>query len=428
MNYVLKLKRKRFSVAIKAKIFKIAKTNIDSIKSKNPTNLKALLSSRLEKALKTVKLKKFDVASILIPDRTRPLSSKRVLSTAIRMLRQIGFKKIQLIIAYGNHLKHPVKYLGLREAIFKNVVFVHHKSNLKKNLFKVHDGDTKARREFKKYLKNILGPNPKKSLSFISKDEINALAVEFKRRSAEPVYINKSFAESDIKIVLSDIKPHQIFGYSGGPKMILPGIADSNTIINNHMMRITESSKLGNVTGNLPRSESHEVAGGIKNVVFINTISSSKKKIIAFDISTDADDYFEFVRKSKKYFEKKLPKFDTVISVGLSPIDINLYQLTKAVTPAAISLNKNGKIIIVADIKEDTRDYNTINSRIYKLTIKKELPGGNEKVYLFSNLKKNEIRKTFMIPIDKKKFRKMISSEKKSLLVIEDGDLLVPKS
>ena len=40
------------------------------------------------------------------------------------------------------------------------------------------------------------------------------------------VYLNKAYVESDFKIVTGFIEPHFFAGFSGGPKGIMPGIAN----------------------------------------------------------------------------------------------------------------------------------------------------------------------------------------------------------
>jgi len=374
---------------------------------------------------KSLKLNTTNSASIIIPDKTRPLPNLDLLESIIIILKKNNFKRISLLIAYGNHKKHSPKLLKLPRKILKNIAFVHHNSRKKGNLVKVFNNKTKPRLAFRKFIQKEIAKHKGKHFPYLKFSELKALKNEFLRRSKKDLFINKTFIESDLKIILSDVKPHQIFGYSGGPKMILPGIADKNTIITNHLMRIQPKSKLGNTQGNLPRQESAEVAKRIKNTIFINTLSLERGKIAAWNISKHSSDYKKISKDADKIFKAKARKYDLVISVGLPPINLNLYQLTKVITPAAMSLKKNGKIVVLANVKEKKYDYQTTNERIYKLTIKRELPTGNEKIYLFSNLNPKTLKKTFLIPIDKKKLKKLIA-ENKRILLIPDGDLVVP--
>ena len=50
------------------------------------------------------------------------------------------------------------------------------------------------------------------------------------------VYINEEVMKCDLKIAIGLVVPHHIAGFSGGGKIILPGIASYETIQHNHMM------------------------------------------------------------------------------------------------------------------------------------------------------------------------------------------------
>ena len=53
-------------------------------------------------------------------------------------------------------------------------------------------------------------------------------------RHASPVSINKYAAESDVLILLGQISMNTSYGYGGGAKMILPGIASYESIVRSH--------------------------------------------------------------------------------------------------------------------------------------------------------------------------------------------------
>ena len=68
--------------------------------------------------------------------------------------------------------------------------------------------------------------------------------------SKVPVEINKMVIESDFKISLGTIKPHEMTGFSGGAAIIIPGVASRKTIRYNHslLFKIKDHSyKLSNI-------------------------------------------------------------------------------------------------------------------------------------------------------------------------------------
>ena len=50
------------------------------------------------------------------------------------------------------------------------------------------------------------------------------------------VYVNKVFAEADVKILSGDVELHYYAGYGGGRKSILPAVSGAETIQSNHAM------------------------------------------------------------------------------------------------------------------------------------------------------------------------------------------------
>lgn len=416
LNLPLKIGSKTLNLKTKAKKVEFLTFRLKTTEKLHKSNIVKIKSFIQNQARKSkTKLE----ASIVIPDKTRPLPSRELLERIVNIVALYRFKKINLIVAYGNHKKHSTKRLHLPKSILRKVSIIHHDSEDIKNLAKIHGHQTRSRKAFRKY---ITGKNPCKS--FLSTKEFEKLRKEFILRSKKTFYVNKAFARSDLRIVLSEIKPHQIFGYSGGTKMILPGLFDKNSIIANHIMRMHPNSRLGNLRGNLPRMESHEIAENM-NVSYI-TVISDRGRIYYAGTCSKPGDYKKTAAIAERLFKIKTGKFSTVISIGLAPVDINLYQLTKVITPAAYALKKGGKIIVASYIREKDCDLDTLNERIYGLTIKRELPSHKEKVYLYSNLPNRIVKKSFLIPLDKKTFYKMVEAEKESLLVISDGDLAVP--
>jgi nickel-dependent lactate racemase len=365
-------------------------------------------------------------AAILIPDKTRPTIDRRLFSSLFKLLAKKGVKKISLVIAYGTHKEHPSALLGLHRELLSRATVVHHDCHNKKAMCIISTSRTISRKKFLHYLKTLIQSYRKRKNFFMSLEEIRSLKREFQELSTKPIYINRDFFDADIKLVFSDIKPHQMYGYSGGSKMILPGIADFNTISSNHIMRMHPSSKVGNYTGNILRQESEEIASMIKNVIYIHSVSVPNLGTYSASVSIGVNSWKKMAKIASSLFQTRQRKYQTVISLGRPPIDIDTYQLTKATTPAALTVKKGGNIIMVANIREGLGNLNAIRERIYKLTIKKELPSGKEKIYLLSNLKADDVRKTYMSPIDRKQFAKLLKEAKGKILVIPDGDLLVP--
>lgn len=52
--------------------------------------------------------------------------------------------------------------------------------------------------------------------------------------AGRPVRINRAYLEASVRILTGFVEPHFFAGFSGGPKAVLPGIADQRSILENH--------------------------------------------------------------------------------------------------------------------------------------------------------------------------------------------------
>lgn len=73
-----------------------------------------------------------------------------------------------------------------------------------------------------------------------------------------PVHINREVMECDLRVTLGVMMPHFGYGFGGGSKMIVPGVAGIDTIAHNHGIR--EGTGPGRVEENVRRLDSEEAA------------------------------------------------------------------------------------------------------------------------------------------------------------------------
>jgi len=73
-----------------------------------------------------------------------------------------------------------------------------------------------------------------------------------------PVHVNKEVMSCDLKISLGVMMPHFGYGFGGGSKMLLPGVAGIDSITHNH--RIMDGTGPGKVKANFRRLDSEEAS------------------------------------------------------------------------------------------------------------------------------------------------------------------------
>ncbi|MGD6933564.1 MAG: nickel-dependent lactate racemase [Candidatus Bathyarchaeia archaeon] len=168
------------------------------------------------------------------------------------------------------------------------------------------------------------------------------------------VFLNRIFAEADVKILLGDVNLHYYAGYGGGRKSVLPGVSGAETIQHNHAMMLNSNAKTGVLEGNPVHEDMMEAARMAKVDFIINIVENSKGEMVkAFAGDVEAA-FLEAVKLVDEMYKVKVDRRADIIvtSAGGHPADINLYQAHKAIDNALDAVKRGGVIILVAECPE----------------------------------------------------------------------------
>jgi nickel-dependent lactate racemase len=172
-------------------------------------------------------------------------------------------------------------------------------------------------------------------------------------RYGHPVRVNRTYMESDIKILTGFIEPHFFAGFSGGPKGVLPSIAGADSVLTNHGAKMIGHPKAswGITDGNPIWEEMLEVALATEPTFLLNVTLDRERAItgvFAGDLRQAHATGCSLVRKTAMV---AVPRpFDVVITTNSGyPLDLNLYQAVKGMSAAARIVRQGGSIIIAAE-------------------------------------------------------------------------------
>ena len=108
-------------------------------------------------------------------------------------------------------------------------------------------------------------------------DRANLVSCGVTRRGTD-IWINRLVMESDIRVAVGNIVPHHPTGWSGGAKMLLPGVAGQHTTGQMHLLGATEQ-QLGKIeTPCREEMEDFVRATGLDFIV--NTVLNSDGEVI----------------------------------------------------------------------------------------------------------------------------------------------------
>ncbi len=256
-------------------------------------------------------------AAIAINDKTRPVPHKHLLPPLMKYLERLGIpnKAITYYVAVGTHPPMPPDEFAdiLPDTVLNRCKVVSHDAEDEKLLVK-------------------LG----------------------KTQHGTPIWTNKDYYQSDLKIVVGNIEPHQFVGFSGGVKTAAIGLSGLKSINHNHALMINPAAQLGTYDSNPARQDIEEIGSRLGVHLAINAILNQDKKIVhvlagepvavmqsGIPLSRDSSQ----VAVSNKY-----PLIIT--SPGGYPKDINVYQAQKAIGHASLITKPGGTIILTASCSQ----------------------------------------------------------------------------
>src|SRR5262249_15232811 len=153
------------------------------------------------------------------------------------------------------------------------------------------------------------------------------------------VYIDERFVAADLHITVGFIEPHLMLGFSGGRKLIAPGLAAQETIKVLHSPRFMRDARAseGSIEDNPLHRELLEIARLARHDFIIDTALARDRRIagvFAGDPVKAHPKGVEFV--SRVMLETMDEPVDAVItSCAGYPLDLTFYQAIKGITAAS---------------------------------------------------------------------------------------------
>ncbi|MHA1148667.1 MAG: nickel-dependent lactate racemase [Promethearchaeota archaeon] len=269
---------------------------------------------------KIIEQKKFvNKVCIVVSDATRPVPSRLMLEAIIKDLNSYGVGNEKIIVLIATGLHRPSREEEKERIIGKNL-----KSNIK-------------------------------IIDHIAKDK-DSMVYLGEASDGVPIYINKHYYKSDLKIITGYVEPHFFYGFSGGRKSIVPGIAGVETIQGNHSAEFIDSphSRFGTFKKNLIHKNGIEITRKV-GVDFAVNVCINEKHLITKVATGDFEAVHEkLVNYQLKNVFKEISKpFDIVVcGNGGYPLDLNLYQAVKSMAIGEMGVKKGGTIISVNECSE----------------------------------------------------------------------------
>jgi nickel-dependent lactate racemase len=258
-------------------------------------------------------------ACILICDITRPVPNRLILPPLLRTLEQQGIARREILILNATGMHRPNEGSELEEMLGREIVANYRIENHRGKVLEEHD---------------FLGVTP----------------------SGVPVYLDSRYVRADLKIATGLIEPHMWAGYSGGRKVICPGIAALETIKVWHGPRFLEhpNADHGVLDGNPVHEENTRIAKMAGCDLIVNVCIDDQRRITWVGAGDMEKAWLEGVRFVENVVRVPVTEpCDVVVTSGAGyPLDTTYYQIVKGMTGALPIVKRGGTIIVAASLTE----------------------------------------------------------------------------
>jgi nickel-dependent lactate racemase len=258
-------------------------------------------------------------ACVVICDITRPVPNKLLLPPILRTIEMAGVPRsgITILVATGLHRPNEgaelVELVG--EEIAQNYRCVNH-------FGKDRDSHT------------YLGTTP----------------------NGVPAWIDTRYIDAELKITTGLIEPHLMAGYSGGRKLICPGIAALETVKVWHGPRFLEhpNADCGIVEGNPVHEENTRVALMAGCDFIVNVCIDGKRRVTWLGAGDMIRAWEQGVAFCREVVKAGVPKPCDVVVTSCAgyPLDTTWYQAVKGLTGALPIVKAGGTIVLAASLTE----------------------------------------------------------------------------
>jgi nickel-dependent lactate racemase len=275
----------------------------------NPTGTRPL--AELARGKKT--------ACVVVCDITRPVPNTLILPPVLRTIEAAGVPRDGITILVATGLHRPNEGDELVELVGADVARNYRCVN--------HHGKVKEEHDF-------LGTTA----------------------NGVPIWIDHRYTRAELKITTGLIEPHLMAGYSGGRKVVCPGICGLETVKVWHGPKFLEHPKAdaGIVEGNPVHAENTLIALKAGCDFIVNVCIDGQRRVTWLGAGDMIKAWEEGVAFCREVVKVGIPNPADVVVTSCAgyPLDTTWYQAVKGLTGALPIVKEGGTIVMAASLTE----------------------------------------------------------------------------
>ena len=259
-------------------------------------------------------------ACILICDFTRPVPNGVILPPLIRTLLDAGMEPAQITVLIATGLHRPNEGDELAALV----------------------GDPWV-------LETVRVEN-----HFAREDADHALLGTTRRGTV--VRLDRRLMDADLRIATGLVEPHFMAGWSGGRKVIAPGVAHAETITTFHSARFMEHPNCTNcvLEGNPLHEEQLEIVAMLGGARAVNSVIDDERRVAFLNYGEVVASHAEAVDFAEEFATVPVgERFNTVLTSAAGyPLDATYYQTVKGMVGPLEILAPGGDLIVASACSE----------------------------------------------------------------------------
>jgi nickel-dependent lactate racemase len=176
-----------------------------------------------------------------------------------------------------------------------------------------------------------------------------------------PVFLNREWVKADVRVTTGFVEPHFFAGFSGGPKLVAPGLAGiATTLVLHDARRIgSPAATWGVMEGNPVHDDVRAIAAATGAHFACDVVLNRRHEVVA----AFAGELFAMHRAAtavaREVAMRAVPqRFDVVVTSNAGyPLDQNLYQAVKGMSAAFEIVKPGGLIVVAAECRDGFPDH-----------------------------------------------------------------------
>jgi lactate racemase len=166
------------------------------------------------------------------------------------------------------------------------------------------------------------------------------------------ISVNREVCDADFTLGIGSIVPHHIPGFSGGAKIVQPGVSGEETTADTHLLSVRAPRSYLGVECNPVREEVNRIARQIGMHTIFNVVLNRHGELVGAVFGDTVEAFTVGVELAKRVYAVEIPEEADIVIAGSHPCDIEFWQAHKTLYPADRAVKAGGTIVVTTPCDE----------------------------------------------------------------------------